>query len=106
MFARLFREETGRRGDLTPSRGCVREAVLGRGRPKRRLKASTGLLSLALCSRGCFGKRPAEEETCGLTDSVVLGVVFARLFVGLCDVVVLGVVVARLFQEEAGHETT
>ena len=99
MFARLFREEAGPRGDLRP-RGavvlrCVREAVSGRGRPKRRFKALVfarlfreeagprGDLRPVLarlfreeagprgdfrpwCSRGCFGKRPAQEETSSL----------------------------------------
>ena len=51
MFARLFREEAGPRGDFKP-----------------------------WCSRGCFGKRPAQEEIYGLRGAVVLVVLFARLF--------------------------
>ena len=92
MFARLFREEAGPRDDLRGGAGRaqrekklglhslgVREAVSGRGWPKRRLKAFVKLLSL-LYSRGCFGSRPAQETTEGLRGAVVLLVVFARLF--------------------------
>jgi len=45
-------------GNLRPVQGFVLEAVSGSGRPKRRPKACAGLWS-----RGCFGKRPAQEET-------------------------------------------
>ena len=97
MFARLFREGGVPRDDLRPSWGCcpcccVREAVSGRGRPKRRLKAFAGLLSLLLCSRGCFGKRPAQDETEGpLVVVVVLVVVVLVVLLAVVLAVFLAV---------------
>ena len=48
VFARLFREEAGQRDDLRPSRAVRKK--------KNKLK-------FAWCSRGCFGKEVASYET-------------------------------------------